>query len=170
MDRKQLEFWGNFLLDAARSQELLDGMLQMSRQGIALVETQMAMFRKLCGMESVKENEAAWQPVQPCFLDFKKSYGDFIRLMGAVPKDDYDDIVSKYETLKRELEEQKAKSPSQEALDYGQADVLKGIQDLIKVQNEQFQDLMEVFRPKPVKSRSKEEKKTGTNKQGERKK
>jgi len=33
------------------------------------------------------------------FLDFKKSYGDFIRLMGAVPKDDYDDIVSKYETL-----------------------------------------------------------------------
>jgi len=70
MDRKQLEFWGNFLLDAARSQELLDGMLQMSRQGIALVETQMAMFRKLCGMESVKENEAAWQPVQPCFLGF----------------------------------------------------------------------------------------------------
>lgn len=172
MDRKLLEFWGNYLIDAARSQELLDGILQLSRQGIALAETQMAIFRKLCGVEieNDKEGDASWQSGQPCFLDFKKSYGDFLRLMGVVPKDDYDDVVSKYETLKRELEEQKTKSPTQEALDYSQADVLKGIQDLIKVQNEQFRDLMEVFSPKPVKSRSKEKRKKVTNKQGELKK
>ena len=45
MDKKFLEFWGTFLLNAAKGQEQLEDMTQWFSEGFKSVEQQMSLSR-----------------------------------------------------------------------------------------------------------------------------
>jgi hypothetical protein len=148
MDKKYLEFWGNIFLDAARNQQMLEDLAQWSKAGFAMMETQMATFRKYSGFGRTDEPDAGVKSCQDLFLEFKKSYKDLMTLMGVVPKEDYDEVVSKYEALKREIAEKKSGAFETAGVPaYDQDAVFRGIQDLIRTQTEQFQHLLQAFSP-----------------------
>ena len=82
--------------------------------------------------------------------DFQKSFKDYLRLMGVVPKEEHLTLVKKYEELKEKfafqedtiknlrmlLDEKKAEP---------QGEVAKGFQEIMEKQTEQFQETMETF-------------------------
>ena len=51
MDRQFLEFWGNYLLAAAKGQKQLEDMNQWLNQGFSGYEELTAMFKKFYGLE-----------------------------------------------------------------------------------------------------------------------
>lgn len=148
MDKKYLEFWGNLFLQAARSQGLTEELARMFQQGWALAETQMSLFKTFYGLEDAAgadpEKGEWWQR---SFSEFGKAYRDFLELLAVVPKKDYDDLAAKYEALRKETAEKKEKDrmSGPGAMVYDQVELVKGVQDLLQTQSEQYQELMKAF-------------------------
>ncbi|MBM4271717.1 MAG: hypothetical protein FJ139_06120 [Deltaproteobacteria bacterium] len=150
MDKKFLEFWGNYLLNAARGQEHLDNMNRLIREGFKDFEQQMSLFRKCYGLDRESESLPHYMEMwSKAVSDFQNSYKEFLGLMGWVSKEEYLDLAEKYEALKE-------KSASQEetirhlkiktaASDVDQGEAVKGFEVLMKKQSEQFQELMKSF-------------------------
>ncbi len=163
MDKKYLEFWGNLFLQAARSQGLMEELAGMSKQGFALAETQMSLFKKFYGLEDpAEQGPAKGEGWQNSFPEFMKSYRDFLELLAVVPKKDYDELAAKYEALRKEIAEKEEKTRVSEpgAVVYDQADLVKGVQDLLKTQSEQYQELMKAFGESYTKEKAKGKSKT----------
>ncbi len=147
MDKRYLEFWGNFFLQAARSQEQMEELNRLARQGFHMAEAQWSLFRKFYGLEDSVESGAAkggwWQK---SFADFKEHYREFLELLGVVPKEEYDELAAKYEALKKEAaDREKIGMKMPEELGYDQEELAKGVQDLVSRQSEQFKELMRSF-------------------------
>jgi hypothetical protein len=148
MDKKYLEFWGNYFLSAARSQEQLEELARLAKQGFNMMEEQWGLFRKFYGMVDSAESDVKERDRrQKSFADFKKGYKEFLELMGAVPKEEYDELVSRYEALKKEVAERKktGRLSISDEMGYDPDELAKGVQDLIKRQSEQFEELMNAF-------------------------
>lgn len=157
MDRKYLEFWGNIFLQAARSQEQLEELNRFAKEGFTMAQAQMSLFRKLYGLEDSAESVMAkggwWQK---SFADFKDSYRQFLELLGAVPREEYDELESRYEILKQELDEKKKKGGPAVAgdIEQVQGELARGVQELIVKQGEQFKELMNAYSRMPVNKRN----------------
>jgi len=150
MDKQFLEFWGNFLLNAAKGQEQLEDMTQWFREGFKGFEQQMSLFRKCYGLD--RESKSSPNYMEMCSKaasDFQNSYKELLGLMGLVPKEEYLTLAEKYEALKEKLTSQdetirhlKMKSTVR---DIDQGEVAKGFETLMKNQAEQFQEVMKSF-------------------------
>jgi hypothetical protein len=85
MDRQFLEFWGNYLLAAARGQKQLEDLNQWIRQGFSGFEELTAMFKKFYGLENPRMQDSdstrAWQNAA---ADFRNSFNAYLNLMGLV--------------------------------------------------------------------------------------
>ena len=148
MDRHFLEFWGNFLINAAKGQKQMEDMAKWMTQGLQGFEDLTAMFRKFYGLdrlsESAPDDVKTWEKAAK---DFQKSFQDYLNLFGVVPRHEHLELVKKYEALKKKVAEQEEAIKHLRMLvvakgaDLGE--IVKGYQDLVEKQTDQFQKLME---------------------------
>jgi len=147
MDRKFLEFWGNFLLSAARGQEQVENLNRLASEGFKTFEQQLALFQKFYGLDQKPDPATPYAEMwTKAAADFMKSYQEFVGLMGMVPREDYEALSRENEALKKrvgELEESLRRGRKKPGgTDVDPAEVVKGFEGLMKKQAEQFQALM----------------------------
>ena len=148
MDSQFLEFWGNYLLAAAKGQKQLEDLNQWIRQGFSGFEELSAMFKKFYGLEPPRKNDLdstkAWQNAVD---DFGNSFDAYLDLMGVVPKGKYRELEQKYAALKKLAAEQAdtikvlRKLLAEEGTYQGET--AKIFQDLVNKQAEAFETLMQ---------------------------
>ena len=147
MDRHFLEFWGNFLLQAAQGQKQLEELAKWTSRGFLNFEDLTALFRKSYGLEQLNQDSPdylqIWEKAQK---DFRDSFRDYLSLLGVVPRDEYLELAGKYEELKEKAAEQEETIKllrlvlSEKGLDF--AAVTLEFQKLLEKQGDQFQELM----------------------------
>ncbi|MDZ7579495.1 MAG: hypothetical protein U5R30_02405 [Deltaproteobacteria bacterium] len=150
MDRQFLEFWGNYLLSAARGQKHLEDVTSWIRGGLRGVDELTALFKKYYGLEEPAqdrpESRAAWEKAA---ADFKQSFQDYFRIMGWVSKDEYQNLLEENQALKQKIAAQDQaiarlrdllKNPG---IDLGST--LNVLQDLTDKQSTEFQKLVKKF-------------------------
>jgi len=147
MDKNFLEFWGNFLINAAKGQKQLEDMAKWMGQGFKGFEDLSAMFRKFYGLERLDKDSLdymnMWEKAQEAF---QNSFKDYVRLLGVVPDEEYLALVKKYEELKEKVAAQEETIKhlrmllGEKLIDPGE--VVSGFQELMKKQSDQFQQLM----------------------------
>jgi DNA repair exonuclease SbcCD ATPase subunit len=147
MDRQFLEFWGNYLLAAAKGQKQLEDLNQWIRQGFRGFEELTAMFKKFYALEDPRKGDSdstrAWQNAA---ADFRNSFNAYITLMGMVPQDKYLTLEQKYAALQKKVAEQKETIQALRKLltEKGtyQGETVKVFQDLVQKQSDAFEKLM----------------------------
>lgn len=151
MDKHFLEFWGNFMLNAARSQKQLEELTEWVHKGFTGFEELTSLFRKIYGLEGTSAGSAdsvsAWKKAQE---DFTKSMKDYMNLLGVVPLEEHIALVRKYEDLKEKVASQEEtirhlKMLLSESQGAHTAQVTQHFDELIKKQSDQFQNLMDGF-------------------------
>jgi hypothetical protein len=147
LDKHFLEFWGNFLLSAAKGQRQLEEFSRWMSQGMSGFRDLSRLFQQFYDLGSERpEGDQDWQTAR---ASFEKAYRAYLDALGVVPKSDYLALQKELEVLRQHSEEQEAAlrklrlelSESRMA----QGDVVRGFQELIQVQSEQFQELTESF-------------------------
>jgi hypothetical protein len=151
MDRHFLEFWGNFLINAAKGQQQFDELSQWMHQGFKGFEDLTAMFRKAYGLEKLESApEAEYQQTwHKATREFRESLNAYFSLLGVIPLSEHLALLEKHEALKKENAEQLETIQRLRDLlgqrDSGQTAVVENFKELVSRQNEQFQKLMESF-------------------------
>lgn len=147
MDSQFLEFWGNYLLAAAKGQKQLADLNQWIRQGFSGFDELTAMFTKYYGLERPRDEGAdttkAWQNAA---ADFRKSFDTFLNLMDMIPQEKYRRLERKHAALQKKVAEQEdtitvLRELLAEKGTY-QGGTAKVFQDLVKKQAEAFETLM----------------------------
>ena len=151
MDRHFLEFWGNFLINAAKGQKQMEDISKWMQQGFEGFDELTGMFKKFYGLEHMEKDTPAYiETWEKASDNFQQSFKDYLHMIGVVPKDEHLTLVKKYEELKEKvaaqeetinnlrmlLEEKKAET---------QGELVKGFQEILEKQSEQFQETMETF-------------------------
>lgn len=147
MDSKFLEFWGNVFLSAAKGRQQIEDFNQWIQQGLRGFQDFATLMARIYGMEEKRtREEAAGDDWDSAVRKFQKSYEEYLSLMGMVPREDYRRLAEQYERLKQKAAEQEEtirrlrKSAGWEPA--SQEEVVKGMQELVTRQAEQFQELM----------------------------
>lgn len=150
MDPHFLEFWGNFLLQAAKGQKQLEDLAKWSKRGFINFGDFNSLFRQAYGLEQPKPDSPDYQEIwKKAEEDFRNSFQDYLSLLGTVPREEYMELARKYEELAEKLAEQEEtikhlrKLLSDKGLDF--ALVTLEFQKLMKKQSEHFQELMKDF-------------------------
>lgn len=147
MDKHFLEFWGNFLLNAARGQEQLEEMTKWIQQGFTGFDRLSEMFLKCYGLDEKSASDSSTR--EKAQADFQKSFRDYLSLFGVVPKEEHLDLVKKYEELRQRVtgleETNRHLRMLLEEKGFDQSKVITGLQELMVEQGEQFRKLMESF-------------------------
>jgi hypothetical protein len=143
LDKQFLDFWGNFLLAAAKGQGQVEEFNRWLSQGMRGFRDLTVMFQQCYGLGNDWSAEAnAWETARQSFEAAFKTYLD---VLGCVPKSDYMALKTQLQELKQKAEQQEAalRTLRQELGEsrMAQGDVVRGFQDLIQVQSEQFQEL-----------------------------
>ena len=147
MDRQFLEFWGNYLLAAARGQKQLEDLSQWIHQGLSGFEELTAMFKKIYGLDPPSGEDAdssnAWQKAA---TNFSKSFNAYLDLLDLVPKSEYRALEEKLDALQKKVAEQEntIQVLRQLLAEKGtyQGETAKVLQDLVNKQAEAFETLM----------------------------
>jgi hypothetical protein len=125
MNENLMEFWGNFLLAAARSKKQSDQFAEWLKKGTAPGAADwvkpftdwmqqfpesgvlMEQFRKLYGLERVPAQSDDYQEmVAKALQDFQEYCNSALSMMGMVSRSEYLKLVEKYEVLKLKCAEQ----------------------------------------------------------------
>ncbi len=151
MDKHFLEFWGNSLLNAAKSQKQFEDMAAWVQQGFKGFEEMTALFLKIYGLDNFTKGSPdyfmAWKKAEE---EFRKSYQDYMNLLGFVEKHEHLELVRKYEELKEKFESQEEtvrhlRLLLSECQLKDQSELAKQLEDLIKNQTDQFHNLVDKF-------------------------
>ena len=150
MDRHFLEFWGNFLLQAAKGQKQLEDFAKWSKRGFVNFGDFTTLFRQAYDLEQPKQENPDYQAIwKKAEKDFRDSFQDYLSLLGVIPREEYVELARKYEKLEEKVAEQEEtiqhlkKLLSDKGLDY--AVVTLELQKVMKKQSEHFQELMKDF-------------------------
>ena len=147
MDRQFLEFWGQYLLAAAKGQKQLEDLNQWICQGFSGFEELSALFKKLYGLEHPPQKDAdsakAWESAVAGFRD---SFNAYLDLMGVVPRDKYLALEQQCTRLQNKVDDQEEtikilRSLLTEDGTY-QGETVKVFQDLVNKQSDAFEKLM----------------------------
>lgn len=147
MDKRFLEFLGNLLLSTAKGQEEMENLNQWFRQGFAGFEELTRMFQNFYGLNQLKVNSIDYkETLEKAQHDFRRNLSEFIRYFNVVPKDEYMELLKKYEALKEEMAAQKETINNLKQLSgekgSDQSDVSKEFHRLITKQAEQYQAMI----------------------------
>ena len=144
MDRQFMEFWGNFLLNAARSQKQLEDMTEWMKGGFTGFEELTSLFQKVYGLEKVEKESPDYMKM------WAGAQENFTKSFKVVPIDEHLALVRKYEELKEKAASQEetikhlrmlfTESKKEEFQEFS-----GHFEELAKRQGEQFQKLMESF-------------------------
>jgi len=146
-----MEFWGNFLLNAAKSQKQVEDMTKWMKSGFSGFEELTSLFQKAYGLEKVEKESPdylkMWAGAQE---NFTKSFKDYLALLGVVPLDEYLALLKKYEALKEKVASQEEtvkhlKMLFADAKKEEFQEISGQFEELAKKQGEQFQKLMDSF-------------------------
>lgn len=149
MDTQFLEFWGNFMLNAARGQKQLEDLEKWMRGGFTGYEELTSLFRKIYGLEGVSKESSDYQKIWTGAQEtFKESLKDYLALMGVVPREEYLTLVKKYEELKEKVASHEEtikhlRMLLSEAKNKEYQDLAGHFDELVKKQGDQFQKVME---------------------------
>jgi hypothetical protein len=150
MDRHFLEFWGTFLLQIAKGQKQLEDLAQWSKRSFLNFEDFRTQFRQAYGLEQSDKDSPDYQEIwKKAEADFRKSFQDYLNLLGVVPRAEYVELARKYAELEKKLAEQEETNQrlrqllSDKGLDLALASL--EFQELLKNQGEQFQELIKHF-------------------------
>jgi len=164
IDSKFLEFWGHLMLNAAQGQKQIEAFqewLGKSVNGIPALpfaektgkedEAVMSAFAKVYGTDNLPEETSSsyWQMMQNTASGYQSSFKKYIRMMGAVPRDEYTALQEKYEALDQKVSEME-KTIAQLQMQLGvkpaaSEGLTQGIKELVSRQGEQFQEIMQSF-------------------------
>ena len=151
MDTKFMEFWGNFLLNAAKSQKQLEDMTEWMRRGFTGFEELNSLFQKAYGLEKKEPASPdfmrAWAAAQE---DFTNSFKDYLALLGMVSREEHLALARKYEELNEKVQSQEETIKHLRMLvSAASKDEIQGLagrmEGLVQKQGEQFQKLMDNF-------------------------
>lgn len=152
MDTNFVEFWADLFRKAAQNRKTTEYFETWMRQGFTGMEEMTALFQKSCGLDPHPQ-----QPGQEYFVfweraqeGFKKFLTDYLALLGSVPREDYLELVSKYEAMKEKVSSQEDTIRSLQMLlteqKKAEHEAMQGkVHDLVLQQAEQFQHLMSGF-------------------------
>jgi len=150
MDSKFLEFWGNVLLSAAKGQRQIEDFNRWIEQGFKGIQE---FGTLLAGIYGIKEEpvpeEGGGEAWNRTLRDFRKSYEEYMSLMGMVSREDYRRLAEECERLKEKVAEQED-TIRRLRMNAGwentsRDEVVRGVQDLMTRQTEQFQELMKSY-------------------------
>lgn len=163
MDEKFLEFWGNFLISAAREKKRADdiaGIMQKSINGFSEMFTaglsEMGpMFRKFYGIDKLSEKSDDYSALtKKAVDDFQKSFRDYLSMMGVFPREDYLELVEKYEKLKEKCADQEETIRHLRMLLNAktgeQNEAVRSLQDIAKDQSDLFHKMLKDFSQFPA--------------------
>lgn len=151
MDKHFLEFWGNSLLNAAKSQKQFEEMTAWVQQGFKGFAEMTNLFLKIYGLDDAAKGSPdyfmAWKQAEE---EFKKSFHDYMSMMGFVAKNEHLELVRKYEELKEKCASQEEtvrhlRLLLSESTLKDQGELAKQFEDLIRNQNNQFKTLVDKF-------------------------
>lgn len=163
MDKHFFEFWGNSMLNAAKSQEQFEKMADWTQQGFKGFEDMTTMFMKTYGLEGFTKGGtdcvAWWKEAEE---EFGRSIRDFMNLFGFVPKSDHLELVKKYEEIKEKLSSQEEtikhlRMLLSEVKMEGQGKLAEQFAHLLRKQNDQFEVMVDNFSKAFKKSSSEKE-------------
>jgi len=147
LDSQFLEFWGNYLLAAARGQKQLEDLSQWIRRGFSGFEDLTAMFKKYYDLQdSRREDPDSARAWEKAAAEFRNSFDAYLNLMGLVTKDKYQALEQKYAALQKKVADQEEtiktlrKLLSEEGTYQGET--VKVFQDLVNQQAEAFETFM----------------------------
>ncbi len=152
MDRQFLEFWGNYLLAAAKGQKQLEDLNQWICQGFSGFEELSALFKKFYGLEHPpQKNSDSAKAWENAVAGFRDSFNAYLDLMGVVPRDKYLALEQKCASLQNKAADQEAtikvlRSLLSEEGTY-QGETVKVFQDLVNKQTDAFESLMRKMAP-----------------------
>jgi hypothetical protein len=147
MDKQFLEFWGNFLLSVAKGQQQMDTFSRWMAQGMQGYSELNAMFCKFYGIENGQDQkQGAWPSAQAAF---EAAYKTYLEAVGAVPKSAYAALEKRLAESRRSLTEKQATITRLRAelseCRLSQGDTVRGFEELIKIQSDQFKELSTSF-------------------------
>jgi len=148
MDRQFLEFMGKLFLETARGQKQLEDMARWMGGGFGGLDEFTRMFRRFYGLTgqtpSSPDDARAWEKASE---KFKKSFHEWLDLISAVPRSDFQHLEKKCETLEAEVASRDETIRklrdllSEKGLPV--SDTVKGFTEMMEKQGRQFQELME---------------------------
>ncbi len=157
MEKNFLEIWADMFSKAAQGQKTMDYFTTWMRQGFSGIEEMTSLIQKTCGL-GLETRQKQQQYTGHEYFDFwekareefKKSFADYLALLGSVPREQYLELAGKYEALKQKIASQ------QETIDYlrmllseqkkVETDAIQGkVHDLVTQQAEQFKSVMNSF-------------------------
>jgi hypothetical protein len=143
-----LEFFGNFLLSAAKGQKQLEQMAAWMKQGFTGVEELTAMFKRFYGLEQPKkvspDQANLWEKA---IKDYQRSFSQYAELWGWVSQEDHQALLQRCSELEKTIAKQQQTIAQLhlllEAKGLGPAELLQRFQTLVKDQGDQFQSLIQ---------------------------
>ncbi|MEE4356715.1 MAG: hypothetical protein V2I97_09600 [Desulfococcaceae bacterium] len=161
MDEKFLEFWGNFLLNAARGKKQTDNMFRWMQTGFPNLNEAASdkgpdfreltqMFRKLYGLEGLSAYGDDYKKMSEKALeDFQKSFKEYLSVMGIVSQEEHLALVEKYENLKTKCAQQEESIKHLKMLlsarGTSQTEFTTQLESMVKNQGELFRKIMTDF-------------------------
>lgn len=147
MDRRFLELFGNFLLNAAKSQKQFE---DMTRWMTSIHDNQTEMtdlFRDFYGLDKQKVTGTGdSENFEQAAKKFQTSFKEWVDTMGFVSMAEYRTLKNKYDALKEKAADQentiRRLKKEFEAGEGPPKDPFKGFTDLMEAQADQFQELM----------------------------
>jgi len=143
VDKKFLEFWGNFLVSVAQGQQQLEDLTLFLQGDSAQTEALAHTFCKAYGLENLKKHDfqEMWEKSRQEFQSSRRAY---LSLLGGVPREDYTELEQRYKELQAQAAAQKETIMKlrlfmdEKGLDYRA--VTRSFQELIKKQTQTVQD------------------------------
>ena len=147
MDRNFYEFWGQLFTNLAKGQKQIEDFRKWFGQGLVGYESLTAMFRKAYNLDKFEEGTPDYTEFwQKSVETFQKSFRESLALMEVVPKGEYETLARKCAALEKTVAEQEETIRSLKRLlseeGLGSPAALDDLQELMKKQHNQFQDLL----------------------------
>jgi hypothetical protein len=160
MDKNFLEFWGNFMLSAAKGQKQMEDMSKWMNSGFTGTNQISEMFCKAYGLTPSTPNKKEQMHFpKETVKEFYKSFEMFLSLFDLIPKKKYLELEKKYEELKKEMKDREETADQFKIFMDGKKDqqksTLNALNDIIVQQTSHFQKMMSEFTPIKTETESK---------------
>jgi BMFP domain-containing protein YqiC len=147
MDKNFYEFWAQCFTSLAKGQKQFDDLNQWLHHGFSGSDALSSIFRKAYGLEDIQQNIPPdmnlWEKSAEAF---QKSLKDSLALFDVVSREDYQNLLNECQTLKEKVAKQEEtiealrKRRGKKSVD--PEETVEGLQEVIKKQSDQFQELM----------------------------
>jgi hypothetical protein len=151
MHSQFMEFFGNYLIQAARWQKLVEQSSPDGKPDFMDMAELGRLFQKACGIDgsadpAFAEYSRIWQQAVEAF---RSVFCPYARMWGWIPQADYQVLQEKCDSLEKAIQK-KDETISQlrsllEEKGLGQSELLQRFQSLIQDQSDEFQTFMKNF-------------------------